>query len=77
METVELYFDGIAKQCERKADRNGEVLFEAEDGSFVKFPSIENLEEMIEAHNSANQHPVQYAMPNDNFEVINNVVEED
>ena len=56
---IELMFDGVLKECVQKEDRNGEYLFEAEDGSFVKFPSEGNLNEMIEAHNEANKEKVE------------------
>lgn len=58
METVELYFDGVLKECKLEDDRNGEYLFVAEDGSFVKFPSKyedgDSLEKAIERYNKAN-----------------------
>ena len=53
-EIVELYFDGVLKECRREEDRNGEHLFVADDGRFVKFPATGSLEEMIAKHNKAN-----------------------
>lgn len=55
---LDLYFDGVLKTCYKKEDRNGEYLYEAEDGSFVKFPSSyaegDSFEAAVERYNRAN-----------------------
>lgn len=53
-ETIEVYFDGVLVECHREEDRNGEYLFVAENGRFVKFPADADLDEAIERHNKAN-----------------------
>lgn len=57
-ETLDLYFDGVLKTCAKKEDRNGEHLYVAEDGSFVKFPieyaEDDSLEAAVERYNKAN-----------------------
>jgi hypothetical protein len=53
---VELMFDGELVECSLVEDRNGEILYEAEDKRFVKFPAdAEDLDALIEAHNEANR----------------------
>lgn len=58
-ETVELYFDGNPVQCERQDDRNGEHLFVAPNGRFVKFAADVNLDEAVARHNEFNSKKVE------------------
>jgi hypothetical protein len=58
-ETRELMVDGQMKQFTRQPDRNGEYLYVAEDGRFVKFPKDVNIEEAIARHNEVNSKPVE------------------
>jgi hypothetical protein len=58
-ETVELYFDGVLKECKVSIDRNGEYLCEAEDGSFAKFPKDSDLAEEVEFYNKHNDKEVE------------------
>jgi hypothetical protein len=58
METVDLMFDGVKKACKLQSDRNGDFLFVAEDGSFVKFPKDSDLNEVIANYNEANSRKV-------------------
>jgi len=56
---VEIMFDGVLKPCKLEDDRNGEYLFVADDGRFVKFPVGGDLDDMIAAHNKANESEVE------------------
>src|SRR5690348_8720404 len=60
-EKEELYFDGVAVECERQPDRNGEHLFVATDGSgrFVKFAEDVDLNEAIARYNELNSKEVE------------------
>lgn len=58
-ETAELMIDGILTECVREDDRNGEHLFVAPSGRFVKFPADVDLEEAIESHNEVNKHIIE------------------
>lgn len=70
--TVKIIFDGEEKTCKVTVDRNGEYLCESEDGRFVKFPAEVDLTEAIAAHNEVNNVEVEYAMPDDVYNVIDN-----
>ena len=59
MEKITLYFDGVGKECQLKPSKNGEYLFEAEDGSFVKFPKDADLEKAIDKYNESNKKEVE------------------
>ncbi len=48
-------FDGILQDTRQEDDRNGEHLFVADDGKFVKFPKDGDLDEMVAAYNKANE----------------------
>lgn len=67
---VTLMFDGVAKVCSLQEDRNGEFLFVAEDGSFVKFPADCNIEDEINAYNEVNSKKVELNLPVQYGEVI-------
>ena len=56
---VDLMFDGLLKTCKISRDRNGELLCEAEDGQFVKFPGKGDFDAMVEAYNKENDKPVE------------------
>jgi hypothetical protein len=57
--TVNLYFDGVEEICTQEEDRNGEYLFVAPSGHFVKFPKDGDLNEMVAAHNEVNNKEVE------------------
>lgn len=59
MDTVDLMFDGVLKTCVRQEDRNGEHLFVADDGRFVKFPADADLVKSIALHNEVNSDKVE------------------
>lgn len=58
-EIRELMVDGQPTKFTRQADRNGEYLYVAEDGRFVKFPKEVNIEEAIARYNEANSNQVE------------------
>lgn len=60
-QTVNLYFDGVEKECTVEVDRNGEFVCTAGDGSFIKFPKGSVLKTVAKAHNKANSAPVDLA----------------
>lgn len=49
-----LMFDGEPVTCVFGKDANGEFVFTAEDGRFVKFPADCDLEKAVDAYNEAN-----------------------
>lgn len=59
MEKVKLFFDGVEYECTREEDRNGEHLYVAPNGRFVKFAKDADLDEAIKLHNEANKDEVE------------------
>jgi len=52
--TVKIHIDGELVEAEVKKDQNGEVVVEAPNGRFLKFPTEEDLPRQVKAHNEAN-----------------------
>lgn len=51
---AEIMFDGKPVVCALGVDDNGEYVFTAEDGRFVKFPASCDLEKAVYEYNKAN-----------------------